>query len=313
MRLDEGELEVKRKQAYIAAGFTALAVGGVAVGASLSSGGDAPTSAPKASTHSGSVLTGKPGISGPLLVVKIDNVKPARPATGLNQAGVVYAIQVEGGLSRLMAVYDRPPPVVGPVRSARETDLNLVPQFGRPAFAYSGAFRAIHERLASGAWKRITPATSGGFYRSTNRYAPHNEYLRTSGLTSGLPRPGDLGFRFGPQPTGGAPGAVARASMPAARFGFQHSGGSYAVYMDGSLSPWRAENVIIQVVKISTVRHSHGSAVPYSETRGSGSATIYRDGKKYSGVTWKRGDNTHYYLNGQDFKLKPGRTWIVLV
>jgi hypothetical protein len=302
----------KQKKFYIGVGFAALAAGGVAYGATLAvTGGDATTS-PKASTHSGSVLTGKPGISGPLLVVKIDNVRPARPATGLNQAGVVYAIQVEGGLSRLMAVYDKPPPVVGPVRSARETDLDLVPQFGRPAFAYSGATTAILDDLKAGPWRQATPGTTAGFYRSQNAVAPHNQYLRTSGVTKGLPRPGDLGLRFGPQPGGGTPAVSVHASMPAASFTFAFSGGSYGVSMDGGASPWRAENVIVQDVGIRTVRQSHGTAVPYSDTRGSGRATMYRDGKKYEGA-WKRDGGTHYTYNGHDFRLKPGRTWIVLV
>jgi len=46
---------------------------------------------------------------------------------------------VEGGLSRFLAVYSsHVPPVVGPVPSAREDDLELLRQFGRPAFADGG-------------------------------------------------------------------------------------------------------------------------------------------------------------------------------
>ena len=49
-------------------------------------------------------------------------------------------LPVEGGLGRILAVFSsRFPPVIGPVRSAREADLELLAQFGRPAFAYSGA------------------------------------------------------------------------------------------------------------------------------------------------------------------------------
>jgi hypothetical protein len=75
-----------------------------------------------------------------VLAVKIDNLAPARPQTGLTSADIVYVIPVEGGLSRLLAVFSsHVPPVIGPVRSAREDDLELLRQFGRPAFAYSGA------------------------------------------------------------------------------------------------------------------------------------------------------------------------------
>lgn len=75
-----------------------------------------------------------------VLAVKIDNVRAARPQTGIDSADVVYAEQVEGGLSRLMAVYaTKLPKTVGPVRSARESDLELLRQFDRPTLAFSGA------------------------------------------------------------------------------------------------------------------------------------------------------------------------------
>ena len=59
-----------------------------------------------------------------VLAVKIDNIVNARPQTGINQADIVYVLPVEGGLSRFMAIFSSHfPPVVGPVRSAREDDI----------------------------------------------------------------------------------------------------------------------------------------------------------------------------------------------
>src|ERR1700678_4193982 len=84
-----------------------------------------------------SPFTGEP-ISrlGPELIFKIDNVEQARPPTGLTKADIVYILPVEGGLSRIFAVFSSHfPPVVGPVRSSRAEDLQLLRQFGRPAFA----------------------------------------------------------------------------------------------------------------------------------------------------------------------------------
>jgi hypothetical protein len=74
------------------------------------------------------------------LIFKIDNVPQARPPTALTKADIVYLLPVDGGLSRIMAVFSSHiPPVVGPVRSSREEDIKLLRQFGRPAFAFSGA------------------------------------------------------------------------------------------------------------------------------------------------------------------------------
>src|SRR5215469_16404214 len=75
-----------------------------------------------------------------VLVVKIDNIVFARPQTGLTKADIVYVLPVEGGLTRFFVVFSsRFPRVIGPVRSARVDDLELLHQFGRPAFAFSGA------------------------------------------------------------------------------------------------------------------------------------------------------------------------------
>ena len=81
-----------------------------------------------------SPFTGEPVNSlGPVLAVKIDNIVNARPQTGLGQADIVYVLPVEGGLSRFCAIFSsHVPPVVEPVRSARDDDLQLIRQLGRP-------------------------------------------------------------------------------------------------------------------------------------------------------------------------------------
>ena len=85
-------------------------------------------------------ISGRIGSDGPILVVKIDDTPAAHPQAGLEDADVVYIEQVEGGLTRLAAVFSsKIPDVIGPVRSARISDIELLEQFGRVAFAYSGA------------------------------------------------------------------------------------------------------------------------------------------------------------------------------
>jgi Protein of unknown function (DUF3048) N-terminal domain len=97
------------------------AIGLVATLAGVLLGGCAPTRAPAGSRQL-SPFTGEPAASpGPVLAVKIDNLAPARPQTGLTDADIVYVLPVEGGLSRILAVFSSHfPPVIGPVRSARK-------------------------------------------------------------------------------------------------------------------------------------------------------------------------------------------------
>src|SRR5205823_11259651 len=80
----------------------------------------------------------------PALVVKIDNVgdvpSGARPQMGINEADVVFEEMVEGGYTRLATVFhSTPADPVGPIRSARSTDVALLTPLNHPLFSYSGA------------------------------------------------------------------------------------------------------------------------------------------------------------------------------
>src|SRR5262252_10422310 len=188
-----------------------------------------PSPSPSSPPPLRSPFTGEPVSSlTPVLAVKIDNSAPARPQTGLADADIVYVLPVEGGLSRLLAVFSSHyPPTVGPVRSAREDDLQLLRQFGRPAFAYSGATpRLLPYIHRTARIVNLYAGTSSGYYRDFSRVAPYNLYAHTRQLLAQAPgasKAHDIGFRFGPAPPGGKTTQSAVASYPAASFRFTWS------------------------------------------------------------------------------------------
>jgi hypothetical protein len=302
----------------------ALAAGCTAPDAGGSSGKDGGPGTGSASTGAGepgaaqSYLTGEPGAAGRVLAVKIDNVAAARPATGLDDAAIVYAIEVEGGLSRLMAVYDAAdglPRTVGPVRSARETDLQLLAQYDKPALAFSGAQSRLLPVL-KGSDDLAAVTGTGDFFRDPGRRAPHNEYLHPADAAREGGEAKDIGLRFSAEvPAGGTAAATASARMPSARFTFTYGGGHYRVSMDGVRSPWTADNVIVQHVRVTESRYrSRTGYVPFSHTVGHGTARVLRDGRAYDAV-WDRPSasaGTTYTVDGKRLPLRPGRTWIVL-
>jgi hypothetical protein len=132
--------------------FTFTALAGLAFGtAGCSSGGREPQGAPPPAETPAPAPTptptprlhpfngGRRGLRNRVLAVKIDNTAPAHPQEGLRSADIVYVEQVEGGETRIMAIFcSKFPERVGPVRSARISDLHLLRQFGRPALAFSG-------------------------------------------------------------------------------------------------------------------------------------------------------------------------------
>ena len=149
------------------------------------------TAPPPLSPLTGLPVTDLATLKRPALVVKIDNAdgagnNSARPQLGLNQADVVYEEMVEGSVTRLAAIFqsgDSDP--VGPVRSARTTDVAVFSPLNRPLYAWSGAngdFAAIirGSNLVDVGYDAAPDAYQR---RSDNGHvAPHNLYSSTPAL-----------------------------------------------------------------------------------------------------------------------------------
>ncbi len=276
-----------------------------------------------------SPFTGEPVKSlGPVLAVKIDNIVYARPQTGINEADIVYVLPVEGGLTRFLAIFSSHfPPVIGPVRSARRDDLQLLGQFGRPAFAYSGAQGQLLPVVESGRIVDLYAGIVGGYFRDDARIAPYNLYADTRVLLSeakGASKARDIGFRFGPAPAGGQPAESWTVTYPAAGFTFTWSAGQHRwlVSMDGTPATTTAGYRLAPatvVIQHTVVRKSgfleYGYPPPFAETVGHGSAVVLRDGKAYRAL-WSRprwkGGTTFTTTSGQPMTFAPGQVWILL-
>jgi hypothetical protein len=273
-------------------------------------------------------FTGEPVKAlGPVLAVKIDNIVNARPQTGLRSADIVYVIPVEGGLTRFTAVFSsRIPPAVGPVRSARQSDLDLLRQFGRPAFAWSGATPHLVPFIERAPVADLYALQVGGYYRDQDRIAPYNLYASPGTLLSeahGASKAADIGFRFGPQP-GGTAAASYSVKYPAATYTFRWSAAAkrWLTWIDGAPAlateggQLGGSTVVVQYTQISTSRFlEYGGRPPYAKSTGSGRAVILRDGRVYT-VRWSRptlaGGTTFTQLDGKRMLFAPGQVWVVL-
>ncbi len=261
------------------------------------------------------------------LIFKIDNVPQARPPTGLTKADIVYLLPVEGGLSRIFAVFSSHiPPVVGPVRSSREEDIQLLRQFGRPAFAFSGAQPRLLPVVEHARIVNLYAGTVGGYFRSSSRIAPYNLYAKTRTLLSeakGASKARDIGFRFGPAPAGGKRTSLYNVAYQSAafRFGWSAAQHRWLVWMDGS--PAKAADgkqlgghtIVVQYVRVGTSGFlERGSRPPFAHTVGSGRAMVLRNGRAYQ-VHWSRpsadGGTTFTLPDGRRMPFAPGQVWVV--
>jgi hypothetical protein len=289
-----------------------------------------PSPSPSSPPQLRSPFTGEPVSSlTPVLAVKIDNSAPARPQTGLTDADIVYVLPVEGGLSRLMAIFSSHyPTVAGPVRSARQDDLTLLRQFGQPGFVYSGAtprlLRYIHRtaRIVN-----LYSGTTSGYYRNWNRAEPYNLYAYPKDLlaTAASASPAhDIGFRFGTPPPGGRIRRSVSVSYPASSFTFTWSAAKrrWLVSMDGApaVNPRGVQlSAATVVIQHTTVRTSsfleQGRRPPFAQSTGAGRALVLRGGQAWAGH-WSRpsaSDGTTFTTAaGGPMTFARGQVWIVL-
>ena len=273
--------------------------------------------------------SGLPGdeIRRPALAVKIDNVSVARPQEGINQADVVYEELVEAGLTRLIAVFQTTGArSVGPIRSARTSDPQLLEGFDRPLFAYSGANRGTRGAVAASELTDVGyDAASSLYWRSTSRRAPHNLFSATDRLWGKYPERDEIptspfafrtvldGLHPSAEPVAGVFVDFGNAEIDYAWNGEgwerTHNGDAHSDSDGVRVAP---PNVVIQFTTYST--SSADSRSPEAETVGSGEAWVFTDGHVVRG-RWERPDQSRpaaLVANGRPIRLTPGRTWVAL-
>lgn len=298
-----------------------------------------PPPAPAPGTGPLTALPGDPARLGrAALVVKIDNAPKARPQAGINEADVVVEEGVEGGVTRFAAVFHSGDAAsVGPVRSARSTDIAVATPLGRPLFAYSGANAVFARLLRSSPLIEVGVAQVPGAYRrEPGRPAPYNLFSSTPPLFGRAPEgstpPAPL---FAYRAPGEAPPG---ASAPAGRVQAQWRGrivttvvyewdpgaGGFARTQDGTAHVDAAgrrvapENVVLQSVRYrdTGLVDRSGAAVPEVELVGEGEAWVLTGGRMVRGRWTKAGPaavTAYVDPSGAPIRLAPGRTWVELV
>lgn len=282
-------------------------------------------------------LTGTVGTNGEILAVKIDDTPPAHPQIGLASADVVYIEQVEGGLTRLATIFSNPsklPELIGPVRSARISDMDILAQYGHVAFAFSGAqtklFPVINAANLENLGAEREPATI--YSRDLTREQPTNLILHPQLLLDKAKSEGKsiaqakfMGWKFGSLPAGGK--AIESVSMkwPASRYSATWSSSekrwllSYlgAPDLDSNGVQLGSPTLIIQKVSITPSEYHDkvGGITPFSNTVGSGTAYLLRDGCAIP-IYWNRASaevpTTWTLKDGSSANFAPGQIWIAL-
>jgi hypothetical protein len=278
-------------------------------------------------------LTGRPLDFGetapdrPALVAKIDNVGAARPQTGLNQADIVFEEIVEGRLTRFAAVFhSQGSNPVGPIRSGRTQDIDLLSGLNQPLFAWSGGNGGVEAAIDATDFISLNASDgAGGFFRSGDRPAPHNLYNTTDALwaqsTPEAGRPTPL-FRYlmpREAPRGKLTSAMSvQVGVNPVRWEWSSQCRCYLrdqygaphELTDGQAS---ADNVVVLAIMYRPSFADLRS--PEAVTVGHGKAFVMSKGRLQVG-TWQRKVNTDpvrlFTRNGKLLEIAPGRTWVEL-
>ena len=274
----------------------------------------------------------------PALIIKVDNTQRAMGVhEGLERADVVFVEQVEQGVTRLAAVYQSEDETVGPVRSARTTDLAIAGNLNNPLFAYSGANGGVLRMVRNGPMidVGIDRAEATHVYTQNQRgsgllrfFLPTEQmYSETRAPDGGTP-PMFFTFRRADDPApagedatgvqvgyGGNASTVVRYEWDGTGFARTQFGVPHV--MADSQERIKPANVIVQFVdyRSSGFIDSTGAASPEAVLEGEGEAWIFTEGKLIRG-RWSRptrGDVTQFVdAGGQPIALTPGKTWIEL-
>jgi hypothetical protein len=265
----------------------------------------------------------------------VDNAPVARPQSGLDAADVVYEEIVEGGATRFLAVFhSTDAELVGPVRSVRPSDPDILAAFGG-LFGYSGGIPPFIEAL------RRTPGITDvgvdvldegpdkAYVRRPGRAAPNNLYTSTVKIYAAAPAtaarpPGRFAeFRAPEEPftaAGATPATTLTATVGTTTVTFNYDAASQT-YRRTGLTEGSAvvapANVIVQFTpyEVTGETDQSNTAVEKADTVGSGDALIVSGGMAVRGG-WSKASagafTTYTDASGAPVRLTPGRTWVEL-
>lgn len=269
----------------------------------------------------------------PALAVKIENISVSRPQIGLQFADIVYEEPVEGGITRFVVMFQcRNAQRLGPVRSARIVDPDILVQFGGPLFGYAGGVPDVERAVRDAGIKDVNFNVAAAAYeRDPTREPPHDLYTTTGGLY----RAG-RGGRKVPDPIftyeedlpmeGTRRGRRVHVDFSQESdvfWRYRRGQGGYLRFHgeephaleDGTQVS--ATNVVVQVVEVrlTSVPDPAGNPIPEVSVIGQGPAFVFRNGRAIQGrwIREARDEVTHLVdREGNEIALAPGTTWVEL-
>ena len=281
-------------------------------------------------------LTGVPSPRGnvpqrPALAMKVDNAPPARPQSGLNSADLVFEEPVEGGLTRLVAVFQcKSSNLVGPLRSARQPDVGIINMLSDPIFVHVGGIDPVLSLIQSANTKDDdlnSDVTT--IIHPPGRNAPYDTYVSTSSQWSkhSDATPPSPVFTFSSDLPNGT--SISSMQVPFSNssdnvWSWNSHTSSWNLSVDGTplddgINPVAVANVVVLAVQTSEgpwIENNLGAHEVEVDSTSGGAARILRNGVSITGSWQRSSESQPIQLTdnaGKPILLAPGETWIEML
>ena len=277
------------------------------------------------------------------VAIMIGNTNDALPQYGVSQADVLFEVPAEGGITRLMPIFQDYSGLdkIGSVRSCRHYYAYYAMEFDAIYIHYGQAIYAT-ELLESGKIEDLNglenAIDSATFYRDSSRKAPHNAFVSTDGIDAGieykgydteLPADYTGHYKFNEDDeneinlTDGSDAAVVQPGFYINNpwFVYNSEDGLYyrfqykKEHMDENTQTQLAfKNVILQYTDYTKLDDDHGYLDV--QTVGKGTGKYVTNGKVID-ITWEKKDEnspTQYFnASGEEITLNQGKTMVCVL
>jgi hypothetical protein len=261
-------------------------------------------------------------------LIQIPNDEFAWDQNGLQAADIIFEYLAEGGITRLTAIYQNVPDLIGPMRSSRFISLKIARHYKGLLFQ-SGESQATRNRAAQEPVPQFFD-TIGYQFRTNQRYAPDNLMIKGASVQAaqntyfgGIPA-----FtlpKARPNLSGGGAGTSITVDEHYSTYTYDAGTGTYRKtelghpFSDASLNqPLRIEMLVVLHTRewLLDVGDGHGAHIHDFELDTNGRVEIYYKGLMYGG-SWSSPDRNGplaFTLDGgQPLSLPPGLVWIDVV
>jgi hypothetical protein len=268
-----------------------------------------------------------------VVAVKVDNAPEAGPPIGIQDAELIIEAPVEGGLTRLTAMFfENEPTVIGPIRSVRPVDADLLAPW-KPFLVTTGGQSFVYRELLAGGVEILDEGTDGLFQQIERRQPYH--LVATIPLIekqAGEGAPPVAVLPFGDDALGGT--AASTINIPlsgvadiewrydegADAYNRIVNGEDYQIFpeYDAELTGFATDTVIVMMAAQRSAGYtdSAGTDVPTFDVIGFGEVMVFHGGEVRTGQ-WLRSAQSDGWVflddTGAQFTIPTGRVWLQIV